>query len=156
MRLVSNGPATFEFEIGYHGWGMPLHIELVLNGIHHLCDGDIIDRYIVAGLIDFDELTPFHLSLRLSGKTYAHTDLVSNKDHWLEIKRLRFLSYDLTDLMHESVYWADRDNEHHDPADVEVREGSNILGQNGIWTLGSYRDPFFKWYHSTTHQGTVY
>lgn len=156
MKLISNQLVPFEVSIKYHGNGMPLHVGMTLNGIHQLCDDDIIDDLTISGIIDFDELTPFHLAVSLKDKTYAHTNLETGSDHWIELSSIKFFDYDLTRVMHETVYWADPDCEHHDPATMQKKLGSSSLGQNGLWTLGSYREPFFVWYHRVTHQGIMY
>jgi hypothetical protein len=155
MKLEFDNLAHFEIELTYHGWGMPLTTDVVVNcmNMHY---GPITETRLIKGSFYFDESTPFKIEIGLRDKTYAHTDLAKGLDHCIEISKLKFMNYDLLPLMHDSVYWAHIDCENPNPATMTEIHGSKILGQNGRLHLGTIRKPFFTWYHEITHQGVLY
>lgn len=155
MKLASNNLANFEIELTYHGWGMPLTTDILVNCMH-LYYGPITETRSFKGSFHFNETTPFKIEINLKDKTYAHTNLEKQLDHSIEITKLKFLDYDLLPLMHDSVYWAHVDCEKPNSATVKEIRGSRILGQNGSLHFGSITKPFFTWYHEMTHQGVLY
>ena len=155
MKLEFNNLANFELDLKYHGWGMPLTVDVLVNCMH-MYYGAITEDKKIEGSFFFDRDTPFRLEINLRDKTYAHTDLDKNLDHCIEIVKLKFMDYDLLPLMHENVYYAHQDCEQPNPGDMVVTHGSKVMGQNGTLMLGSIKEPFFTWYHKITHQGVLY
>jgi len=154
MKLESN-LANFELALKYHGHGMPLTVDILVNSMH-MYYGDITADKKIQGSFFLNRDTPFRLEISLKDKTYAHTDLTRGLDHCIEIAEVKFMNYDLMNVVHESVYHAHRDCERPNSATMIETRGSKILGQNGTWVLGTLRQPFFTWYHEITHQGVLY
>ena len=155
MDYSKNLIAPFEITLKYHGTGMPLTIDAILNNLH-LHYGPVTEDLTITGSLHFNATTPFFLQISLRDKTYAHTNLEQNTDHYVEITKIRFMDYDIMDHIHESVYYAHKDCEKPNDSNMDVIYGSNILGQNGTLQLGTSMDPFFTWYHKVSHQGTLY
>lgn len=155
MNLEFNKLANFELDLTYQGWGMPLNVEVLVNCMN-MDRGPMTATKHIESSFFFDRTTPFKLEINLRDKTYAHTDLELGRDHYIEITRLKFLDYDLLPLMHANTYWAHRDCEQPNPADMLELKGSKIMGQNGTLILGTLHKPFFTWYHEVTHQGVLY
>lgn len=155
MDWDSKLTADYKISLAYRGWGMPLTLDILLNNMH-LYYGEIRDDLTLSGSIPFDHRTTFYLDIGLRGKTYAHTDLINNRDHEIEIVGIEFLGYELINTVYTSRYHAHIDCEQPNPATMITLLGAKSMGQNGRWQLGTVQNPFYDWYQDVTHQGYTY